>query len=83
MEASQAASIVRAVSIILVIIIIIIIITVHFSSQVIRRLALSLPKSQSLVIIKLKFKKPKMVTIINNGSLIIIIIEELLDIYHN
>ena len=54
MEASQAANIVRAVSIILVIIIIIILVTVHLSSQVIRRLALFLPKSQILVIIKSK-----------------------------
>ena len=56
MEASVAASITRAVSNILVIIIIITI-TLHCSSQVIHRLALSLPKSQILVIIKFKNKQ--------------------------
>ena len=64
MEASLAANIIRAVSIILVIIIlviiIIIIITGHFSSQVIHRIAVSLPKSQILVSIKNK-KNTKMV----------------------
>ena len=59
MEASLAANIIRAVSIILVIIIlvIIIIITGHFSSQVIHRIAVSLPKSQILV--SIKFKKTR------------------------
>ena len=56
MEASLAANIIRAVSNILVIIIIITI-TLHCSSHVIHRLALSLPKSQILVIIKFKNKQ--------------------------
>ena len=76
MEASLAANIIRDVSIILVIIIlviiIIIIITGHFSSQVIHRIAVSLPKSQILVSIKNKKKHADGKNADNNGRITII-----------